>query len=57
MIKRMPENITENIHEQVMTLPSLPSCYLPLAVLSVFAFDSFLWKAAKAKRDPTVSAL
>lgn len=36
MIERMPEIIIANIHEQVMTLPFLPSWLLPLAVLSVF---------------------
>lgn len=36
VIERMPENIIKNIHEQVMTLPFLPSFCLPVAVLSVF---------------------
>lgn len=41
MKKKVPENIIENIHEQVMTLPFLPSCLLPLAVLSVFPLTVF----------------
>lgn len=55
--KRMPANITENTHKQVMTLPCLTGYCLSLAVLSVFPFESFCWKAANAMWALAVSAL